>query len=233
MRRSTIVTLTLLAGSGVAFYALSGGEPDVDATDTLVEDEAACIARFGPGTEADCRATLAQARSQHLQTAPRFESLAACAEATGAACETVASPNPPGKVLAPGLASVAVPVMAGVLMGRLWDNGQGRMTTPVYAGRMPAECGPGMAPGAAGCQPARSGSSTGSGGRYYYSGRTYAGSSGAAVGRGAVAFNASPGMSTAIATPTRAGTASVVRSGFGEALNATAPRPTAAPLLPA
>lgn len=215
MRRSTIVTLTLLAGSGVAFYALTGGEPDVDTVDTLVEDETACIARFGPGTEADCRATLAQARAQHLQTAPRFETLAACAEATGSACETVATPNPPGKVLAPSLASVAVPVMAGVLIGRMWDNGQGRMATPVYAGRMPAECGPGMPAGAAGCQPAGGGSSGSSGGRYYYSGRTYAGSGGASVGRGAVAFNASPGMSTAIATPARVGTASVARGGFG------------------
>lgn len=224
MRRSTVVTLTLLAaaGAGGAIYAFSGD--DVDSTDYVVTDEASCITRYGPNAQAECAQTFRQAQQQHLATAPRYATVEECREATGNECETTPANRPGDKTLltagAVG-AAVAVPVLAGVLIGRMMDNGQGRVTTPVYAGQPPGACPPpGQQPQPAGCTP-RSSSSSSSGGRFYYFGTTYAGSTNDQVARGrSAAFTASPDMARTISTGSgatmgRMGGATIARGGFG------------------
>lgn len=223
MRRSYVVTLTILAASGAAIYAFSGD--DVDTTDYVVTDETSCVQHYGTDAQADCTTALAQARQQHVSTAPRFANVEACREATGSECETTpatqASDKPLLGTAAAMGAGIAIPVLAGVMIGRMMDNGAGRVTTPLYAGRPPGECGPG-APQAPGCSPrGTSSSSSGSGGRFYYSGTTYAGTTSGTVARGsAAAFTASPDMARTISTGSgsvmgRTSTASVSRGGFG------------------
>lgn len=226
MRRSTVVTLTILAAaSGAAVYAFSGS--DVDSTDYVVTDEAACMARYGSDAQADCDQTFRQARQQHLASAPHYATVEECRGATGGECETTPASRPTDKTLltagAVG-AAVAVPVLAGVLVGRMMDNGAGRVTTPLYAGLPPGACPPpGQQPQPAGCTPRSSGSSSSSSGaRFYYSGTSYAGTTGSAVSRGSsAAFTASPDMARTISTGSgssamgRVSTASVSRGGFG------------------
>lgn len=206
MRRSRSIRLTLLAASAVTLQAC--GE-DVDTTDVFVPDLASCVERFGQGAEAECRATMTEAAVRHAATAPRFASVEACREATGGECETTPATLSSDKALANGGNSVVIPVMAGVLIGRMMANGMGRMVSPLHAGRPPAQCGPGQNPMQANCATRP----TSSGGRHYYSGASYAGS--APERRGAAAFTPSATMASTIAGASAAGTTSVRRGGFG------------------
>jgi len=222
MRRSRAVKLTLLAASAVALQACGD---DVDTTDYVVTDVPSCVARYGSAAEAECEATFQQAQQQHLAAAPHYATVEECREATGGECEITPANRPSDKaLLTPGsvAGAVAVPALAGVLVGRMMDNGAGRVTTPLYAGRPPGECMPGLPaqPGAPACAPRGSSSSRG-GGRFYYSGANYAGTTSNPVGRGSsAAFNPSPDMARTIATGGgatmgRAGTSSIARGGFG------------------
>ena len=193
MRRSRTIRLTLLAASAVALQAC--GE-DVDAVDVVVADTAACIERFGAEAQADCDRAMADAQAQHLRTAPRFASVEACRETTGGDCQVTPATLPSDKALLGTAAGIAIPVMAGVLIGRMMENG--RTSMPLYAGRPPGECPPG-APPAAGCTPPRSGSSSSSSGsRFFYSGSSYAGS--ASPGRGAATFTPSAATASSLAS---------------------------------
>ncbi|TCH96670.1 DUF1190 domain-containing protein [Roseococcus sp. SYP-B2431] len=219
MRRSHTVRLTLLAASAVALQACGD---DVDTTDFVVTDVASCVARYGSEARAECEQTLGQAQQQHMASAPHYATVEECREATGGDCETTPANRPSDKtLLGAGGGSVAIPLLAGVMIGRMMDNGAGRVTTPLYAGRPPGECPPGAAAQAPGCTP-RSSSSSSSGGRYYYSGTSYAGATTGAVSRGgSAAFTPSPDMARTISTGAgsaaigRAGTGSVARGGFG------------------
>lgn len=225
MRRSTVVTLTILAAAttGAVVYAFSGD--DIDSTDYVVTDEASCVQHFGSDAQADCTDAMARARQQHSATAPHFATVEACREATGGECETTPATRATDKPLLGTAAAVgagiAVPVLAGVMIGRMMDNGAGRVTTPLYAGRPPGECVPGAVSQAPGCAP-RSSSSSGSGSRFWYSGTTYAGTTSGDVARGrSASFTASPDMARTISSGTggstmgRSGSASVSRGGFG------------------
>ena len=206
MRRSPNIRLTLLAC--LALQAC-GGE-DVDAVDVVVPDLAACIERFGPGSQGECERSMAEGVAQHASTAPRFASVEACQQATGGRCEAAPATRPSDKALAPpGLASVAIPIMAGLMVGRMLDNGMGRVTTPLYAGRPPGQCQPGES--TQNCVSGSSGTSS-SASRHYYSGGNYAGS--APDRRGPAAFSPSTAMAATIAAP-RAGATSIARGGFG------------------
>lgn len=214
MRRSRTIRLTLLAATAMALQAC-GGE-DVDAVDVVIPDLAACIERFGDAADTECRRTMREAQEQHVQTAPRFASLEACRDATGSACETTVANRPGDKaLLGTTAAAIAIPVLAGVMVGRMMQDGSGRVTAPLYAGRPPGECPPGTPPGQPpnSCPSTRTSSSSAStGGRSFYSGTTYAGA--APVRQGAAAFTPSPVMAATIAAP-RAGGATVSRGGFG------------------
>ena len=210
MRRSRTIRLTLLAASAIALQAC--GE-DVDSVDVVVTDLAACVERFGADAQADCEKSMSEAQTQHALTAPRFASVEACREATGSECQVTAAVLPSDKaMLGSAVAGIAIPVLAGVMIGRMMDNGAGRMTTPLYAGRPPGECGPGMSP-ASNCTTTRSGSGGSSGSRFFYAGSTYAGS--APARGGAVAFTPSPAMAATISAPRAGGATSISRGGFG------------------
>ena len=206
MRRSRSIRLTLLAASAIVLQACGGD--DVDVVDVVVTDLAACVQRFGPEAEADCRNSMDKAQAAHQRTAPRFASIEACQQANGGTCEITAADRPSDKSLLGGnAAGIAIPVMAGLLVGRMLDNGAGRVTTPLYAGNAPPECPPGQP----GCQTNRTSSSSGT--RFYYTAGSYAGS--AAEGRGAAAFTPSPAMAATIAAPRAGGSTSIARGGFG------------------
>jgi len=212
MRRSRTIRLTLLAGSAVLLHAC-GGE-DVDSVDVVIPDLAACVAHFGAGAQADCERTMASAQQEHTRSAPRFADLAACREATGSDCEEAPANRASDTALAPPTTgSIAIPILAGVLVGRMMGNGAGRVTTPLYAGRAPRDCLPGQSAGLSNCAPAGSRSGGGTGGRCFYSGSSYAGST--AGQRGAAAFTPSPAMATTLASPRIGGTTSIARGGFG------------------
>lgn len=179
MRRSATITLTLLAGAGLGL-AYCHNEPD---TDGVLESEAACVARLGDDAGSECADVFQSARRTHAATAPRFGSAEECRAATGADCtvlDTVNAVAAPGAPWASAAASVFIPTMAGVMIGRALSDGT-RGALPVYAGGLPPACQPGM-PAIPGCPPPSSGSGSGSGtsgrsSRYWYSGGSYAGSS--------------------------------------------------------
>jgi len=178
MRRSTTVTLTLLASAGLGLAYLNGeADPDPEG---VLESQAACVDRLGGDASAECAEVFQSARITHATSAPRFDSAEACRAATGAECTPLdREPRGDGPPLAPAAAAAFIPTMAGVMIGRALADGT-RGATPVYAGGVPPACLSGT-PGLPGCPPV---SSTGSGGggsvsgrRYWYSGNAFAGSS--------------------------------------------------------
>ncbi|MGI4798389.1 MAG: DUF1190 domain-containing protein [Janthinobacterium lividum] len=178
MRRSATITMTLLAGAGLGL-AYCHNEPD---TDGVLESEAACVARLGDDAGSECADVFQSARRTHAATAPHFGSAEECRAATGADCTVLDTGNvaaAPGAPWASAAASVFIPTMAGVMIGRALSDGT-RGAVPVYAGGLPPACQPGM-PAIPGCPPASSSSGSGSTGgrssRYWYSGGSYAGSS--------------------------------------------------------
>ncbi|NCY25027.1 MAG: DUF1190 domain-containing protein [Alphaproteobacteria bacterium] len=209
MRRSRSIRLTLLAASAIALQAC--GSEDVDAADVVVPDLAACLERFGVAAQADCQRSFAEGQTRHIQTAPRFASVEACREATGGACEVTPARAADKALVAPGLASVAIPVMAGLMIGRMLENGSGRVTVPLYSGRPPSPCDPSQA--VQDCTTASRGQTpnTGAMWRYYHAYGAYAGS--APERRGAAAFTPSTAIAADIASPRN--TATITRGGFG------------------
>lgn len=160
MRRSAAVRLTLLSAASVALLAC--GEDGPPEGETLFANEAACREAFRNAADAECREAFRLAEAQHLATAPRFPDTARCEAETGGPCETVGRP---------GLAAYAIPVMAGVLLGRAAAGGGPRNVLPVYGGRPPAQCAPG-APPSPECPPR----SSSGGARAFYFGGNYVGS---------------------------------------------------------
>ena len=177
MRRSTAITLTLLAGTGL-MVADCDTDPD---TEGVLETTAACVDRLGAAAASECDAVFRSAMMTHEATAPRFGSAETCNTETGSVCiplELV--PGATGSTpWAANAAAVFIPMMAGVMIGRaLSDDTRG--AAPVYSGRPPPACPPG-APGNNTCGATSAGSTGGGGGggsgarRYWYSGTSYAG----------------------------------------------------------
>ena len=178
MRRSSAITLTLLASAGLG---LAFCDTDQD-TEGVLETQGACVERLGASASAECEDVFRSARLTHATTAPRFKSPEACLEATGTNCTPLPDePSATGSApLASTAASVFIPTMAGVMIGRALSDGT-RGATPVYAGAPPppTACPPGVQ-GRDGCPTTSSSSSSGGGSsgggrRYWYSGGSYAG----------------------------------------------------------
>ncbi|RVT95567.1 DUF1190 domain-containing protein [Rhodovarius crocodyli] len=204
MRRSTAVTITLLSTAAIALVWCGDG-PTPPEGDTLFTSEDACRASFGSDDTAACRDAFADARQRHEATAPRFTERAICENQTGGECTTVSQPNG---------TSLFIPVMAGVLIGRVLASGGPRSVMPLYAGAQ-ANCPPGIQPLPPGCAAPRPTSSSTSGGRgFYYSGSSYMGDSDRT---GATrSFNASTTGSTVLARGgSYSGSSSIARGGLG------------------
>ncbi|WP_458093443.1 DUF1190 domain-containing protein [Roseomonas sp. WA12] len=180
MRRSRAITLTLVAGASLAMAGCDS-EPD---TEGVLESQSACIERLGDAAAQECDGVFRSSRVTHAATAPRYPSREACQAATGSECADLAS-EPRGSGNTPWAstaASIFIPAMAGVMIGRALSDGT-RGAVPVYAGAPPPNtaCPPEMQ-GQQGCPPRSSSSSSGSasssgggGRRYWYSGTSYAG----------------------------------------------------------
>jgi len=140
MRRSRTIKLVLLSSTALL---LACDQEDPLAKNGFVADQAECAKAF----DADvCRQKLADARAEHMKSAPAFPSKEACEEQFGAAnCEpqtTVASAGtesrPPGaggtgndgQTVHESGTGMFVPLMMGMMMGRMM--GGGYTAQPVY-----------------------------------------------------------------------------------------------------
>lgn len=123
-KRSTTVTLVLVAGAGVTALALGRCDPSQREEDVLVyASPDACIAG-GIRTEADCRSQYAGAREAYPEAAPRYGSFAECEAHHGAGhCLT-------GADVAASATGRFVPVLAGYVIGRRAE--QALEPQPVY-----------------------------------------------------------------------------------------------------
>jgi len=206
MRRTAAIRLTLLSAASLAL--VSCGE-DATESDTMFAHEAACMAAYGDDGRRACAEAFSSARADHQVTAPRFPTQSTCETETGGNCEMAGKPGAP---------SYAIPVLAGVLIGRALAGGGGRAVMPLYAGGAPMT--PGCAPGsmAPECRQSSntSSSSSSSGGRgahWHYAGNHVGSTAGAAGDRRS--FTASP---TGTQAMTRmASTPTVSRGGLGAA----------------
>ncbi len=142
MRRSRSIKLTLLSSVG-ALTLLACDQADPLAKAGFVADAKECT----KAADADqCRQALADARAEHMKSAPAFASKESCEENFGAAnCEPqtkLASAGgesrPPGSGGAGGGQTthesgtgMFVPLMMGMMMGRMMGGG-GLMGQPVY-----------------------------------------------------------------------------------------------------
>ncbi|WP_338661841.1 DUF1190 domain-containing protein [Pararoseomonas sp. SCSIO 73927] len=213
MRRSSKIALTLVVGAGLgagAFAALSGNSDE----EGVLTSEAACVERLGGNAAAECGEVFRSAVYEHARTAPRYASAEECQQATGGDCTGIGGSKSAGATAA----SLFIPAMAGVMIGRMMADGT-RGAMPVYAGAAPppGACPPGVA-GQPGCPPAQSsrgsGTSSGGGGRaYWYSGTSYAGTSEAAGRGGFRAASATTEGGTMLARS--AGTASGTSAYYG------------------
>ncbi len=212
MRRSASVQLTILSAASLALVACSKAPPEGE---TVFSTTEACMEAFGSNGQSACSTAFTEARTAHLATAPRFADAARCEAETGGRCEEV------GK---PGLVSYAIPVMAGVLLGRALADGS-RPVLPVYGARAPncppsaqpastGQATPGAPPAAECPPPGRSGSSTSSSGSrtHYWFGGQHMGSSDAAGS--ARALSPSATGTSALSGPA---SPSVARGGLGAA----------------
>jgi len=217
MRRTAAIRLTLLSAASLAMVGCDDG-PRQDVTEHIVTTEAACRATFGSAARDACSAAFIEAEEEHLASAPRFADTAQCQAETASECRVITSPS---------LASYAIPVMTGVLIGRAIGGGP-RGLLPVYGGQgLPPIPGqpfaPGCSPGSAAPECAQrsgsSGSSTGSGGggfrgaRYAYAGRVVA--TGGATTESA--RSVSPTAQGSEALSRVANTSSIARGGLGSA----------------
>ncbi|MDO5706533.1 MAG: DUF1190 domain-containing protein, partial [Paracoccus sp. (in: a-proteobacteria)] len=128
-RRSRTVALAIV---GSATFALAGCREDQTAAEAF-PDEASCIASAQQGnlfyTEDDCRTAFTQAAQDHLETAPRYDSLEVCEEQHGAGnC----GGDPAQTAQGGGGGSIFMPLMMGYLLGSML-GGRGGVTSQPLA----------------------------------------------------------------------------------------------------
>ena len=141
-KRSRNVSLAIL---GAAAFGLAGCKSD-ETDARAFPDEASCVAAAKEGslffTETDCKAAFAEAAADHLETAPRYDSLALCEQEHGAgncggdpAAQTdPAAPADPAAQAEPGNSgggSIFMPLMMGYLMGSMLGGQRGVMSQPL------------------------------------------------------------------------------------------------------
>lgn len=223
MRRTAAIRLTLLSAASLAMVGCDDG-PRTEVFEHVVTTEAACRATFGSEARDACSAAFTEAEDEHLASAPRFADTAQCEAETASQCRTITTPT---------LASYAIPVMTGVLIGRAIGGGP-RGLLPVYGGQGLSPLGapssqalaPGCPPGSAApeCQQ-RSGNSGSGTSSSSSGGAGFRGASYAYAGREVATGSASTASARAV-TPTVQGTqaltrvantSSIARGGLGSA----------------
>src|SRR4051812_36610470 len=112
MKRSQTLSLVLLAGAGVAAYAVARHDPSQRGEDALIyRSEQECVeARLR--SPADCHDGFEAAGAAHATSAPRYQALADCESHHGrGSCVG-------GAAATPQAAAHFVPVMAAYMIGR-------------------------------------------------------------------------------------------------------------------
>lgn len=125
-KRSTHVALALMGAT--AAFGLSGCKSE-ETDARAFPDEASCLASVEQGnlfyTADDCRAAFAQAKADHAETAPRYDSLQVCEEQHGEGnCGTEAAQG------AGGSGSIFMPLLMGYMIGSML-GGRGVMSQPL------------------------------------------------------------------------------------------------------
>src|SRR4051812_26400449 len=124
MKRSQKLSLVLLAGAGVAAYAVARHDPSQQEEDALIyASERECVDAH-LRSPADCHDGLEAARAADATSAPRYQSLEDCERHHGRnACVGGASASREA-------AAYFIPVMAAYLIGR--TAAQGIPAQPLY-----------------------------------------------------------------------------------------------------
>ncbi|MDO5612042.1 MAG: DUF1190 domain-containing protein [Paracoccus sp. (in: a-proteobacteria)] len=126
-KRSRTVALAIL---GSTAFALAGCRDEQTAAEAF-PDEASCIASAQQGnlfyTESDCRVAFAQAAQDHLETAPRYESLELCEQEHG---QGNCGGDPAQTAQGGGGGSIFMPLMMGYLLGQMM-GGRGVASQPL------------------------------------------------------------------------------------------------------
>lgn len=129
-KRSRTVALTIL---GAASFALAGcREEQVDAQ--AFPDLASCQAAASSGglfSAAECEQAFAEAEQLHVESAPRYDSLAVCEEQHGQGnCGSEESQLTGGG----GMGGIFMPLLAGYLIGNMLGRAGGGMAAsqPMY-----------------------------------------------------------------------------------------------------
>lgn len=118
-KRSRNVSLAIM---GAAAFGLAGCKSD-ETDARAFPDEASCVAAAQQGSlffnEQDCKIAFAEAAENHLETAPRYDSLAVCEEQHGQGnCGGDPTAQQGG-----GGGSIFMPLMMGYLMGSMLSGG--------------------------------------------------------------------------------------------------------------
>lgn len=116
IKRSTLVTLVLVAGAGSTALVLGSLDPSQREEDILVYPGPDACSAGGIRTDSDCRRDYAIALKAYPEAAPRYPGLSDC-EAHHGPAHCV-----PGEAVAVSAAGRYVPVMAGYLLGRRADQ---------------------------------------------------------------------------------------------------------------
>jgi len=126
-KRSNRVAIAIV---GATAFALAGcRDEQVDAA--AFPDLQTCLDQAPSGdvfTAEDCRASFAQAETLHVESAPRYDSIAVCEEQHGeGACGSEAEATQGGS------GSIFMPLLAGYLIGNMMSNRAGMAAAqPLY-----------------------------------------------------------------------------------------------------
>lgn len=127
-KRSKSVSLAILGAAAFGLAGCKSQETDASA----FPDEASCVAAADQGslffTAEDCKTAFAEAAQNHLETAPRYDSLQVCEEQHGVGnC----GGDPTAQQSGGGMGSIFMPLMMGYLMGSMLGGGRGVMSQPL------------------------------------------------------------------------------------------------------
>jgi uncharacterized protein YgiB involved in biofilm formation len=115
MRKSRYISVLIVGTTAMPLVAC--GEPEQVSDVEIFPTVEACSTQY-PAEQ--CRQAFSQSQSVHLQTAPRFDNLAACQEQFGNMCQQTAAAQPDGSIT-----SVFIPALAGFMLARALSPGVG------------------------------------------------------------------------------------------------------------